>query len=58
MEKLISIIVPIYKVENYLIRCIESIVCQTYENIEISRYDSLLCDMSDGSSWWNNDNNI
>ena len=39
MEKLISIIVPIYKVENYLIRCIESIVCQTYENIEIILVD-------------------
>ena len=39
MGKLISIIVPIYKVENYLIRCIESIVCQTYENIEIILVD-------------------
>lgn len=31
----ISIIVPIYNVENYLRRCIESIVTQSYRNIEI-----------------------
>lgn len=34
-EQLISIIVPIYNVEDYLGKCIESIVCQTYKNIEI-----------------------
>lgn len=33
--ELISIIVPIYNVENYLVECIESIINQTYENIEI-----------------------
>lgn len=36
---LISIIVPVYKVENYLNRCIESIVNQTYKNIEIILVD-------------------
>ena len=35
MQELISVIVPIYKVEQYLKRCIESIVNQTYQNIEI-----------------------
>lgn len=39
MRDLISIIVPIYKVESYLSRCIESIVCQTYGNIEIILVD-------------------
>ncbi|WP_297633617.1 glycosyltransferase [uncultured Clostridium sp.] len=34
-KELISIIVPIYNVENYLGKCIESIISQTYENIEI-----------------------
>lgn len=34
MEK-ISIIVPIYMVENYLSECIESIIHQTYSNLEI-----------------------
>ncbi len=36
---LISIIVPIYKVEPYLDRCIRSIVAQTYTNIEIILVD-------------------
>lgn len=34
MEK-VSIVVPIYNVENYLKRCIKSLINQTYENIEI-----------------------
>ena len=32
---LISIIVPIYNVEKYLDKCIDSIVNQTYKNLEI-----------------------
>lgn len=35
----ISIIVPIYKVENVLERCIDSLVGQTYKNIEIILVD-------------------
>ena len=36
MEKdLISVIVPVYKVEKYLDKCVQSIVDQTYENLEI-----------------------
>ena len=31
----ISVIVPIYNVEKYLNRCIDSIINQTYENLEI-----------------------
>lgn len=38
-NKKISIIVPAYKVEEYLDRCIESIVNQTYENLEIILVD-------------------
>lgn len=34
-DPLISIIVPIYGVEKYLNRCVDSILCQTYENLEI-----------------------
>ncbi len=34
-----SIIVPIYKVENYLEKCIESIVNQSYKNIEFLLVD-------------------
>lgn len=34
MEK-VSIIVPVYNVENYVKRCLESLINQTYKNIEI-----------------------
>ncbi len=36
---LISVIVPIYKVEAYLDRCVQSIVDQTYKNLEIILVD-------------------
>ena len=39
MNKLISIIVPVYKVEPYLDRCVQSIVNQTYANLEIILVD-------------------
>ena len=38
-QPLISVIVPIYKVEQYLDRCVESIVNQTYKNLEIILVD-------------------
>ena len=38
-KPLISIIVPIYKVEEYLNRCVESIINQTYDNLEIILVD-------------------
>lgn len=31
----VSIIVPVFNVENYLGRCIESLLSQTFEDIEI-----------------------
>lgn len=39
MKDLISIIVPIYKVEPYLDQCVSSIVAQTYQNLEIILVD-------------------
>ena len=36
---LISVIVPIYHVEQYLNRCVESLVNQTYSNLEIILVD-------------------
>ena len=36
---LISVIVPVYKVEAYLDRCVQSIVDQTYTNLEIILVD-------------------
>lgn len=38
-QPLISVIVPIYKVEKYLERCVDSIVNQTYTNLEIILVD-------------------
>ncbi|UYX12602.1 glycosyltransferase [Lactobacillus delbrueckii subsp. indicus] len=36
---LVSIIVPVYKVEKYLNQCVESIINQTYQNLEIILID-------------------
>jgi len=36
---MISIIVPVYKVEKYIHRCIDSILAQTYTNIEVILVD-------------------
>ena len=33
--KKISVIVPIYNVEKYIARCIDSILSQNYENLEL-----------------------
>lgn len=38
-HSLISVIVPIYKVQDYLDECIESIINQTYSNIEVILVD-------------------
>lgn len=39
MDKLVSIIVPVYKVERYLDKCVSSILEQSYHNIEIILVD-------------------
>lgn len=51
MKPLISVIVPVYKAEKFLNRCIDSLLAQTYENIEILLVDDgspdksgLICD--------------
>jgi len=38
-EKLLSVIVPVYKVEPYLHRCIDSIRNQTYKHLQIILVD-------------------
>lgn len=49
--KKVSVIIPVYKVEKYLEQCVESVINQTYRNIEIILVDDgspdncpLLCD--------------
>lgn len=60
MNPLISVIVPIYKVESYLDKCVGSIVNQTYKNLEIILVDDGSPDncpvMCDG--WAEKDNRI
>lgn len=47
MEKVkVSVIVPIYNVEKYLKRCVESLINQTYKNIEILLIDDGSTDSS------------
>ena len=39
LNDLISVIIPVYNVEDYLKRCVDSIIVQTYNNIEIILVD-------------------
>lgn len=38
-QSLVSVIIPVYKVEQYLDKCVESVVNQTYKNLEIILVD-------------------
>lgn len=45
-NKLISVIVPVYNVEHYLNRCVDSILAQTYSDLEILLVDDGSTDSS------------
>lgn len=57
---MISVIVPIYNVEKYMNRCIESIRCQTYTDLEIILIDDGSTDTSPQicDNWANKDSRI
>ncbi len=39
MQDLITVIIPVYKVENYIDKCMESVLTQSYKNLEILLVD-------------------
>ena len=54
-NKTISVIIPVYKVEEYLPKCLDSVINQTYKNIEIILVNDgspdksgVICDMYAG----------
>ena len=46
VEDLISIIIPVYNAEKYILECVESIEKQTYQNFEIILVDDGSTDQS------------
>ena len=61
MQKLLTIVVPVYKVEKYLDKCVQSLLNQTYKNIEIILVDDgspdncgQMCDEYAAKEWIDN----
>lgn len=60
MSSLVSIIIPVYNVDKYLDECIESVINQTYKNLEILIIDDWSTDKSGEicDNWEKKDNRI
>ena len=39
MEDLITVVIPVFRVEAYLHRCVDSVLAQTYRNMEVILVD-------------------
>lgn len=35
MERLVSVVIPVYNAESYLTQCVKSVLCQSYKNIQV-----------------------
>lgn len=46
IRDMISVIIPVYEVEQFLDKCIKSVICQTYNNLEIILVDDGSLDRS------------
>jgi glycosyltransferase involved in cell wall biosynthesis len=46
MSPLISVIIPVYNVSKYLKQCLDSIINQTYKNLEIILVNDVSTDFS------------
>ncbi|MEY8482211.1 glycosyltransferase [Lachnospiraceae bacterium 48-21] len=46
MKQILSVVVPVYNIEKYISQCIESIVSQTYTNLDIILVDDGSTDLS------------
>lgn len=42
----VSILVPVYKCENFVYKCADSLSCQTFEDVEFIFYDDCSPDRS------------
>ena len=51
MTEKVSVIVPVFNVEKYLRQCLDSILQQTYQNLEIIIINDGSTDGSDAICW-------